>query len=412
MRALYVISNPFYYTKNPVGGSISSGTGVVNGLVGEGYRVDILSDDKMPTIKESGDISYIFFNSLYFRNWFFKKRSFVPNKLYSFIEGLLFRIVISLQISKIIKSNSYDLVYLRASHYAGNILDYSKKFKIPSILEVNKPLSMQPYNKPEGFKEIITKSALVKKIPQEIKQYELCDLISVDSTLRGKWIVDYVDEKYKSKIFINHNGVDQDLFKSLDLNKEINTRTIIGMASSFRWYNDIDELMRIISKVIGRDSNVLFKLFIGNNQMQELINHKIIKFGLEDFILSEYSIPLIQMPIKLSECEILISHFNFHGVWPHNCSIKHLEYMSMGKPVVATKVGEVNFAIEHEVNGLLVKEGDEDGFADSVLRLLRESHLRKELGDNGRQKVLEEYTWQRHVKKSLSKLQEIISETN
>ena len=54
MRILYVISNPFYYTLSPIGGSISSGTGVIKSLDKKGYKIDILSDDKLPTIKGSG----------------------------------------------------------------------------------------------------------------------------------------------------------------------------------------------------------------------------------------------------------------------------------------------------------------------------------------------------------------------
>ena len=60
MRILYVISNPFYYTLSPIGGSISSGTGVIKSLDKKGYKIDILSDDKLPTIKGSESINYIF----------------------------------------------------------------------------------------------------------------------------------------------------------------------------------------------------------------------------------------------------------------------------------------------------------------------------------------------------------------
>ena len=68
------------------------------------------------------------------------------------------------------------------------------------------------------------------------------------------------------------------------------------------------------------------------------------------------SVPFYEMPSLLNCCDILISHFNFHGKWPHNCSIKHLEYLALGKPTVATNVGEVNFTIEQNLNGILCGE--------------------------------------------------------
>ena len=97
-------------------------------------------------------------------------------------------------------------------------------------------------------------------------------------------------------------------------------------------------------------------------------------------------------------------HFNFHGKWPHNCSIKHLEYLSLGKPVVATDVGEVNFAIEHNVNGILCNEGDVEGFAKSILTLSSDKLMRKKLGNAGRLKAVKELSWEKNTQRIVDAL--------
>ena len=76
--------------------------------------------------------------------------------------------------------------------------------------------------------------------------------------------------------------------------------------------------------------------------------------------------------------------------------------MSLGKPTVATDVGEVNFAIEHEVNGILCAEGDVEGFSNSIIRLANDSGLRKKLGSHGREKALQDLTWEANVDKILN----------
>ena len=142
-----------------------------------------------------------------------------------------------------------------------------------------------------------------------------------------------------------------------------------------------------------------------NDLLQPLnieLNNKI--DNLEEKIITKYSVPLEEMPRNLSDCDILISHFNFHGAWPHNCSIKHLEYMSIGKPVVASNVGEVNFAIEHNVNWFLVDEGNEEEFAMSIIKLIDNPDLREKFGKNGREKILANHTWDKHVEKSLNQI--------
>ena len=103
------------------------------------------------------------------------------------------------------------------------------------------------------------------------------------------------------------------------------------------------------------------------------------------------------MPDVLNMCDILISHFNFHGVWPHNCSIKHHEYLAVGKPVVATNVGYVNFAVEDKVHGVLVDEGDVNGFANAILQLVADKDKREIYGNNGRIKAVDELTWYRNI---------------
>ena len=82
------------------------------------------------------------------------------------------------------------------------------------ILEVNKPLSMSPFN--NQLENNWPRSGSYINIPKSEKiQYDFADLISVDSSLRAKWIIDFVGSHYKKKILINHNGVNTKLFKPI-----------------------------------------------------------------------------------------------------------------------------------------------------------------------------------------------------
>ena len=78
--------------------------------------------------------------------------------------------------------------------------------------------------------------------------------------------------------------------------------------------------------------------------------------------------------------------------------------MALSRPVVATKVGEVNFAIRNGHNGLLVEEGDETSFAEAILNLLNNKEYAIQLGKNGRDDILAKHTWDRHVDDSLKGL--------
>lgn len=60
-----------------------------------------------------------------------------------------------------------------------------------------------------------------------------------------------------------------------------------------------------------------------------------------------------------------------------------LEAMAAGLPTVATQVGDVTAAIEHEVSGLLTPPGDAAALAEALERLLASAQLRQQLGRAG-----------------------------
>jgi glycosyltransferase involved in cell wall biosynthesis len=68
-----------------------------------------------------------------------------------------------------------------------------------------------------------------------------------------------------------------------------------------------------------------------------------------------------------------------------------LEAMAAGKAVVATRVGAVSAAVEHESTGLLVEPRDVDGLAEALIVLGRDPERRAQMGRVGRQRVSEHF---------------------
>lgn len=68
-----------------------------------------------------------------------------------------------------------------------------------------------------------------------------------------------------------------------------------------------------------------------------------------------------------------------------NMPVSVVEACAFGLPVVATNVGGLPHLITHEVNGMLVPNGDTDAAADAIEKLLSDSELAERLSRNGRQ---------------------------
>lgn len=81
--------------------------------------------------------------------------------------------------------------------------------------------------------------------------------------------------------------------------------------------------------------------------------------------------------------------------WPVNrarCSLKVLDYMSLGLPVVCSAVGENNHFIQNNKTGLLAHSTEE--WVSHLERLIADVSLRKTLGTQAREHIQKRYSYQ------------------
>jgi phosphatidylinositol alpha-1,6-mannosyltransferase len=70
-----------------------------------------------------------------------------------------------------------------------------------------------------------------------------------------------------------------------------------------------------------------------------------------------------------------------------------LEAASAGKPVVATRIGGIPDAVQDGHSGILVDPGDYAGLSRAIIALLKDGSWRAALGEYGRSRVREQFSW-------------------
>jgi glycosyltransferase involved in cell wall biosynthesis len=70
-----------------------------------------------------------------------------------------------------------------------------------------------------------------------------------------------------------------------------------------------------------------------------------------------------------------------------------LEAMAHGLPCIGTENCAMPEIIDHEKTGFLVPPGDYESLAERIVELLKNPILAKKMGDNGHNKVIENFTW-------------------
>ncbi len=78
-----------------------------------------------------------------------------------------------------------------------------------------------------------------------------------------------------------------------------------------------------------------------------------------------------------------------------------IEAMSHGKPVVASGLGGVPDAVENGETGLLIPHGDPDALAKALLRTIEDESLAKRLGEAGRERAKDLFSWDSIAEKHL-----------
>ena len=121
-------------------------------------------------------------------------------------------------------------------------------------------------------------------------------------------------------------------------------------------------------------------LLIGSGPLESAVDKEIQRLGLTRRFHKLAVLP--EAAAALGDLEVLVSTSKFEG-GPY----APIEAMRVGTPVVLSDVVGNRDAVEHGTSGLLVPEGDVDGFAMAILRLLRDDDLRARLGSAGRDRV-------------------------
>ncbi len=85
-----------------------------------------------------------------------------------------------------------------------------------------------------------------------------------------------------------------------------------------------------------------------------------------------------------------------------------LEAMAASKPVVATYVGGVPEAVVDGVTGLLVPPRDPTALAQAIVHLLGDPDLRQQMGQAGRERVLEHFSVERMVERTQNLYEQLL----
>jgi glycosyltransferase involved in cell wall biosynthesis len=80
-------------------------------------------------------------------------------------------------------------------------------------------------------------------------------------------------------------------------------------------------------------------------------------------------------------------------IYRAKCSARIVDYMSMGKAIMTTAIGQNTDYIVDGVSGILAPPGDEANFGRELEKLLQDPQLRAKLGQNAKERIKTMFSW-------------------
>jgi len=117
------------------------------------------------------------------------------------------------------------------------------------------------------------------------------------------------------------------------------------------------------------------------------------ELGIEDRVDFTGFLPHQQAVERMVEAEVAALPLEDNEMNRARCSVKLLEYLASGLPVVANNVGEVPYVLKEDA-GIRVAPGDIDGFAQGLAALIQDRPLRRRMGERAVE-IASAYDWKK-----------------
>jgi glycosyltransferase involved in cell wall biosynthesis len=199
-------------------------------------------------------------------------------------------------------------------------------------------------------------------------------------------------------------GVDQNMFRPLDHIDRIPGR-LITTASADVTMKGLKYLLEALAKL--RTERDVSLVVIGRKKEGGPSARAIDELGLNDSVTFVTGVPEERIIELYSEAEVAVVPSLYEGF-----SLPAIEAMSCGVPLVATTGGALPEVVGADNDtALLVPPGDSGALANRIATALDDPELRARIGANGRQRVIDRWTWRHTAIGTVEHYRALLAET-
>ncbi len=291
---------------------------------------------------------------------------------------------------KKIPAKKFDLIYERYSLFGVAGLSWARENRLPFVLEVNAPL----------VEEARTHRQLVlEPLARAVAEYLFSNadhIVAVSETVKG-----YIHLMApQASVSVVPNGVDIRPFQRVRASngapgKHGKKKFLVGFAGSLKPWHGLEFLLEAFRR-LPENQNFELKI-IGDGPLRSSLERLACKLGLQNRVTFTGAVNFEEMPKTLKMLDVLVAPYRqLDGFY--FSPLKIFEYMAAGRPIVASRIGQVAEILKDGESALLVPPEDPEALAAALHRLKNDKELRERLGRQAQEIAEKKHTWKARLK--------------
>lgn len=294
-------------------------------------------------------------------------------------------------------AHSSELIYERYAFFNLSGLWVARARRVPLVVEANYTMATPLYRR---------RSRLLAPLARAIERhlFRRADrIVAVSSYLRDQIVATGIPA---SRVLVVPNAADPARFHPDPAAGErvrgrfgLRGAKVIGFSGAFFPWHGVDMIVEALPSIIARVPNAAV-LLLGDGPQRGTLVELARSKGLEDRVKIAGWVGHEELPAHVAAFDVAVMpDSNEYG-----SPMKIYEYMAMGVPVVAPRLGPLADGIVDGETGRLVPRRDLASFAGALVDLLSDETLRSRMGARAADHVARNHTWERNAARVLESL--------
>ena len=317
-------------------------------------------------------------------------------------------------IKRAIKNVKPNLLFVNNTLISRAVLSANKKFNLPTILDVHENYASiskyYPHFNNFIYNFLISNNKI--KIAQK-KIYSKYDNLIFVTKEASNYAIKHEGVSVE-KTTVLTNTVHPNLFLKYPANNNLKTRFknkfITLYLGDLGLRRGMDFIIDSFNDLIKEFDDIVL-ILVGSSKQDIFLKEKIKLLKLEKSIFFEgwKNENLFPSYIKSSDvCLCPINRNEHHNTTHAN---KLFQYMSGGKPILASNCDSQELLINSTNSGLVYTYNDKKDFKNKFLKLYASDNLRKDYGNNGLNAIKNKYSWENQSKGFVNLINSISKKT-